>query len=277
MNTDSRGRLIKEEECNAAQIITSKYKSEPKQVKSEDVIDVVNHDLKCERYLEEVKEASHCEVCGEGLLSPTDFFSPDHSKFCSNCQCQNGPNAMQGEDMTLDLKQPTSDFGTSLFRTQEETIIGKEEKETEEITETLSFGHYSNSVKESRIHEENEDQSNNLNERTDVKSFENMSSGKMPLHHKIFKSSMKLHEKITTGHKSFQCRICSEYFIQKKYLKTHEKIHGEKLFHCKICSKSYKQCSTLNRHEKMHTGEKQFQCKFCSNAFFRKGLEYFIS
>ncbi|XP_074037353.1 uncharacterized protein isoform X2 [Leptinotarsa decemlineata] len=109
MSTDNCGRLIKEEEeCNAVGMIISKYESEPNQVKSEDVIDVVNHDLKCERYLEEVKEASHCQVCGGGLFSPTDFFSPDHSKFCCNCQCQNGANAMQGEDMTLDLKPLTS-------------------------------------------------------------------------------------------------------------------------------------------------------------------------
>nr|XP_023017258.1 uncharacterized protein LOC111506426 [Leptinotarsa decemlineata] len=110
MTTDNCGRLIKEEEeeaeCKAVQMIISKYESEPKQVKREDLIDVVDHDLKSERYLEEVKEASHCEVCG-GLFGPIDFFSSDHWKFC--CQCQKGSNTMQEEYMTVDLKPFASD------------------------------------------------------------------------------------------------------------------------------------------------------------------------
>ncbi|XP_074042318.1 uncharacterized protein isoform X2 [Leptinotarsa decemlineata] len=109
MTTENCGRLIKQEkeECTAVQMIISKYESEPEQVKSENIIEV-NHDLKCERY-SEVKGALHCEVCGGGLLSPTDFFSPDHSKFCYNYQCQNGSNTMQDEYMTVDLKPLTSE------------------------------------------------------------------------------------------------------------------------------------------------------------------------
>ncbi|XP_074037361.1 uncharacterized protein [Leptinotarsa decemlineata] len=284
MTTDNCGRLIKEEEeeeeCNAIQMIISKYESEPKQIKREDLIDG-DHDLKSERYLEEVKEASHCEVCG-GLLGPTDFFSSDHCKFCY--QCQNGSN-------TMDLKPLASDLGSSRFRTQEETIFGKEEDiinenmsnesvhfvqhkiscETEEITEIRSSGNFSNSIRESRIHDENEDQPNDLNERTDVESVENTYTGKMPLHHNICESSLKLHENNNTGEKSFQCKICSRSYTGPTDLKKHEQIHTrEKPFQCRICSKSFNQRCTLNKHEKIHTGVKPFQCNICSKSFFFK-------
>ncbi|XP_074037362.1 uncharacterized protein [Leptinotarsa decemlineata] len=237
MATEYCGRPIKEEkeECNAVQRIITQYELEPKQVKSEDVIDIVDHDLKCEEYTEEVKEASHCEVCGGGLLSPTD-----HSKFCSNCLCHNGSNSMQGEYMALDLKQLTSDPGIPLFKTQEETIVDKKE---EIINENM------------------------------LKRHEKIHTGKKPLQCKIcFKSFirnsvLKKHEMIHTGEKPFQCKICSKSFSRKGHEKTHTR---EKSFQCKICSKSFSRSGTLKIHEKIHTGEKPFQCTLCSKSFIQK-------
>ncbi|XP_074036995.1 uncharacterized protein isoform X2 [Leptinotarsa decemlineata] len=137
MTTHKRGRPIKqeveyfgdendthnsEEKFNTLRGITSKNKFGTEHIKS-DVIDIVYHNLKSESCLEEVKEDPHCEKCGRGLLSLTDFFSTDTLQSC-NC------HAMRGVDMTQDFKPLNfgSDSGIFLHETHEEIVIGKEEE-----------------------------------------------------------------------------------------------------------------------------------------------------
>ncbi|XP_074037360.1 uncharacterized protein [Leptinotarsa decemlineata] len=304
------GRLIKKEvesvdndnhiyfgESDAFKMNIPKNEFEPEQIKSEeDVTEFNNYEMKSEKYLDELKEGSYCEVCGGRLLYPTDFFSPDDLKFSCICQCQNESNVMQCEN-TMDVKPFGfgSDFGTSVFETQEEKIAGKEkdfingnvsltsrEKEftveaeyempckTEENNEIFDSGYYLNSFAESTGV-----CSKNLNGGTDVESFENNHTEKIQLHQCQFcfksfnhRCRLKKHEKIHSGQKPFQCNICSKSFSERGNLKIHEKIHtGEKPFHCKICLKSFSRSDLFKNHEKIHTGERPFQCKICSKSF----------
>ncbi|XP_074042062.1 uncharacterized protein isoform X3 [Leptinotarsa decemlineata] len=84
------------EKFDALQGITLKNEFGPEQIKS-DVIDTVYHDLKSERCLEEVNEGPHCEECGGGLLSPTEFFN---TRTLQSCNCY----TVRVDDMTPDLK-----------------------------------------------------------------------------------------------------------------------------------------------------------------------------
>nr|XP_023019320.1 zinc finger protein OZF-like [Leptinotarsa decemlineata] len=269
---DEKDSNISEEKCDALKVIISKNEFEPGQIKSEDGIDIVHHDLKSERCLEGEEGGPLCEVCGGSLLIPSDFFNPDGWKSCCICQGQNGSDAMQNEEMTRDLKQPSfySDSKLILFETQEETFFGKEEEvihenklsceikvekqhKTEDTNEIISSGCYLNSIRGTG----EKITSTNLNERTNAKSVEN-------------KHTLKIHEKIHTREITFQCKICSKSFTRKSGLNRHKKIHsGVKPFQCNICSKSYIQINDLNRHEKIHTGDKPFRCGICSKSFIR--------
>ncbi|XP_023026276.1 uncharacterized protein [Leptinotarsa decemlineata] len=296
-------------ESDAFKMNIPKNEFEPEQIKSEeDVTEFVNYEMKSEKCLEEVKEGSYCEVCGGRLLYSTDFFSPDNLKFSCICQCQNESNVMQCEN-TMDVKTFGfgSDFGTSVFETQEEKMAGKEKDlingnvlltscekkytvegvhfaehemscKTEEINEILGSGSNLNSFAESRFHEKTGGCSKNLNGRTDVEYFEKNHTEKIRLHQCQFCSKsfnhrcwLKKHEKIHSGQKPFQCNICSKSFSERGNLNIHEKIHtGEKPFHCKICSKSFNNSSNLKKHEKIHSADKSFkpfQCNICSKSF----------
>ncbi|XP_074037079.1 uncharacterized protein isoform X2 [Leptinotarsa decemlineata] len=127
MATGENGKLIKEEvesagddnitnnseeTFDALEIVIPKKEFEPEHIKIEDVNNLAYHDLKFENYLDEVKEEFHCEVCGGGLSSPTNFFSSNswETRRC-NCQCQYEYNAMQSEN-TRDLKPS---FGSVFF------------------------------------------------------------------------------------------------------------------------------------------------------------------
>ncbi|XP_074037075.1 uncharacterized protein isoform X2 [Leptinotarsa decemlineata] len=86
-----------EEKCDTLEVFNYKKEFEPEYVKSEDI----NMVLKSEECLEEAKEGSHCDVCGEGLPSPKDFYDSDSLKSHCNCQGQNGFNVTQDKSTSF--------------------------------------------------------------------------------------------------------------------------------------------------------------------------------
>ena len=81
------------------------------------------------------------------------------------------------------------------------------------------------------------------------------------------KSSLRNHEKLHSGGKSFPCTYCDRKFARKKDVESHERIHtGEKPFSCSYCDKSFNRKDMLVLHTKRHTEEKP-QCKYCGKKF----------
>ena len=77
--------------------------------------------------------------------------------------------------------------------------------------------------------------------------------------------SLKAHERIHTGEKSYSCKYCEKKFSQQHLVKQHERIHtGEKPFSCKYCEKKFSQQHSAKEHERIHTGEKPYSCKNCN-------------
>ncbi|XP_073345320.1 uncharacterized protein [Pagrus major] len=78
--------------------------------------------------------------------------------------------------------------------------------------------------------------------------------------------------RITTGEKTFCCKICHKIFTEQGNLKTHMRVHtGEKPFGCDVCSKRFTQQESLKKHMRTHTGEKPFGCDDCGRRFAEQG------
>ncbi|KAL0269292.1 UNVERIFIED_CONTAM: hypothetical protein PYX00_007082 [Menopon gallinae] len=77
--------------------------------------------------------------------------------------------------------------------------------------------------------------------------------------------------------KKFQCRICGNFFLRKRYLAVHEQtIHNyygegvppqEKRYQCEICGVKLKWKNNLLAHMRIHTGERPYKCKICCEDF----------
>lgn len=85
---------------------------------------------------------------------------------------------------------------------------------------------------------------------------------------------LRLHLKIHTKFKLFQCNICNSSFPMKKYLSAHLLKHGARKYKCSVCKLSFKRSDLLQRHMRLHQTKKLYKCPFkdsldCKKEFSR--------
>ncbi|XP_047510932.1 zinc finger protein 184-like isoform X2 [Pieris napi] len=71
----------------------------------------------------------------------------------------------------------------------------------------------------------------------------------------------------------YNCDQCSKFFMSKKKLYCHKRVHNKK-YECLIagCKKTFATKGDLQKHTRTHTGERPYECDICEKKFRQKIL-----
>ncbi|KAL1943110.1 hypothetical protein VTO73DRAFT_4781 [Trametes versicolor] len=84
------------------------------------------------------------------------------------------------------------------------------------------------------------------------------------------KQKISRHMQSHTGHRPFQCSVCSQHFSEAATLAQHMRRHTqEKPYTCDFpgCGKAFAIAGALTIHKRIHNGSKPFKCTYCDRAF----------
>lgn len=81
--------------------------------------------------------------------------------------------------------------------------------------------------------------------------------------------------KVHTGETVFDCKICTEKFVDNTTLMTHtRRLHPEAMpFDCSMCTKKFHEKERLQRHEKHCRTKSRFECHICQYTNPNKSFE----
>lgn len=85
----------------------------------------------------------------------------------------------------------------------------------------------------------------------------------------IFFTLFKVHKRLHSGDKPYNCDFCNRPFRQWGDLKYHiqSKHTKDKSHQCEFCGKDFARRYSLVIHRRIHTGERNYSCEYCSKSF----------